>query len=207
MLRLGVLSELGKDENLGYARVSFDEVDMVSAWLPIRAFGTKTVKEWRPIEINSQVACLMDEECEQGVIVAVLWSDDDVPPKWATENTTGIVYEDGAKVYYDSKEHKLFVEMQDGATIKYDAKKHELNIDAPDSEINMTCKMLNIKGEVNIEGDTTIDGGQDVTGKIHAKGEIVSDVNVKAGATAIGLTTHRHTSTSATGITTAPTLP
>ena len=188
MFRLGIVSELGTGENLGFARVSFDEVDMVSSWLSLPSSGTKTVKHWQPIEVNSQVSCLMDEDCEQGYVAAVLWNDDDAPPDWATEDTIGIEFADGAKFYYD-------------------AKKHELTIDAPDTEINMTCKKINIKGDVNIEGDSNLDGKLKVTGNVDTDKEIVAKGNIKAGTLGYGLTTHRHTSTSATGVTTAPTVP
>ena len=33
MFRLGIISEIGEGENLGYARVSFDENEIVSGWL------------------------------------------------------------------------------------------------------------------------------------------------------------------------------
>ena len=35
MFRLGIISEIGEGENLGYARVSFDENEIVSGWLAI----------------------------------------------------------------------------------------------------------------------------------------------------------------------------
>jgi len=159
MLRLGVISELGSGEHLGFARVSFDEVGMVSGWLSLPSLGTKTVKIWYPIAINSQVACLMDDICEQGVIVAALWSKTDMPPKWAKENIIGIKFSDGVNVLYDSKEQKLI-------------------IDAPDSDINMTCKTLNLTGDLHLSGDQTVSG--DVT----AKGEVTSGV--------IKLTQHKH---------------
>jgi len=159
MLKLGVVSELGSGEWLGFARVSFDEVGMVSGWLSLPSFGTKTVKIWYPIAINSQVACLMDDMCEQGVITAVLWSKTDAPPGWANENATGIQFADGAKVLYNSKARELI-------------------IDAPDSDINMTCKTLNLTGNLHLSGDQTVSG--DVT----ANGEVTAGV--------IQLTQHKH---------------
>lgn len=170
MLRFGIISELGTGKNAGFARVSFDDTGIVSAWLSIPASHTKTAKSWQPIEINTQVACLMDEVCEQGAIVMALWSFTDTPPAWATENTLGIQYADGAQIYYDTKNKKL-------------------NINAPDAELNITCKKLNITGDVNITGDTK------VTGEVTATKEVT--------AATIALTTHKHpipTGTSGTPI-------
>ena len=136
MLRLGIISELGTGEYNGYCRVSFDEVEMVSAWLPLPSTGTKTCKVWQPLEVNSQVACLMDKECEQGVVVAALWSDADTPPEWANAQTMGVQFADGAQVYYDAGAHKLIV-------------------NAPDSEVEMTITKLKITGDVEVSGEVT----------------------------------------------------
>ena len=152
MLRLGKISELGTDKHLGFARVFFDEVNMVSGWLPLPSIGTKTVKHWQPIEINSQVACLMDDDCEQGYVAAVLWNDDDQPPEWAEDNS----------------EDRIGIQFADGATFYYDAKTHELIIEAPESEINITCKNLNLSGNLVIAGDQTVSGSITATGEVQA---------------------------------------
>ncbi|MDR0543154.1 MAG: hypothetical protein LBH19_13205, partial [Dysgonamonadaceae bacterium] len=105
MIRFGLLSELGTGENAGYARVHLDDVDMVSDWLALHSCATKTAKHWIPIEINSQVGCVIDDDTQQGFIVIVLWSDTDTPPDWANENTMGMLFADGAEFFYDSENH------------------------------------------------------------------------------------------------------
>lgn len=149
MLRLGIISEIGKGENLGYARVSFDENEIVSGWLAMPSLSTKSTKHWVPVEVNAQVACLMDERCEQGAIVLVLWSDTDTPPGWAGPDTMGVQFADGAEVFYNTKTHKLAV-------------------NAPDAELTIKCTKLNIEGEVNIKGNTN------VTGEVVASDEVTA---------------------------------
>lgn len=61
MFRLGIISEIGEGENLGYARVSFDENEIVSGWLAIPSMATYKTKHWIPVEVNAQVLCSMDE--------------------------------------------------------------------------------------------------------------------------------------------------
>ena len=201
MLRLGIISELGKDENLGFARVHFDDVDMVSAWLPLPSTGTKTVKHWQPIEVNSQVACLMDNECEQGYIAAVLWSDDDTPPDWCNENTVGIQFADGAKLYYDAENHKAIFEAPDTAL---DAKIKEAEIEASDN-MKLKCETLEITGDIDVTGDINVTGKIDTTGDITSNGT-VEGMQVKATATQTGLSTHVHP-TAAPGSPTSPPTP
>ncbi|MDR1120889.1 MAG: hypothetical protein LBM08_08220 [Dysgonamonadaceae bacterium] len=161
MIRFGLISELGTGENAGYVRVHFDDVDMVSDWLALPSIATKTAKQWIPIEVNSQVGCVIDDDTQQGFVALVLWSDTDTPPEWAGENTIGMKFADGAEMYYDSESHTL-------------------TLNAPDSELNITCKSLNVEGEVNIKGDTS------VTGQITASDEVT------AGAMKIKLTQHKH---------------
>lgn len=149
MLRLGVISEIGENENKGYARVSFDENGIVSGWLAMPSMSTKTTKQWVPVEINSQVACLMDENCEQGAIVLVLWSNDDTPPDWASPDTMGVLFADGTEIYYDSAAHKL-------------------SVNAPDAELAIKCTKLNVEGEVNIKGNTNVTGEVTATKEVTA---------------------------------------
>jgi phage baseplate assembly protein gpV len=136
MLRLGIISELGEGEHTGFARVSFDESDMVSDWLSLPSTTTKTAKQWVPVEVNSQVACLMDEQCKQGCIVAVLWSYADSPPEWANNNTVGIKFADDTEIYYDAADHTL-------------------TVNAPEAVLNFICKEINVTGDMNVDGDIT----------------------------------------------------
>jgi len=207
MLRLGVLSELGSGEHLGYVRVSFDEVDMVSAWLPLPSTATKTAKDWRPIEVGSQVACLMDSECEQGVVVAVLWSDADVPPDWANDQTVGIQFADGAKLYYDCDAHKAIFEAPDTSL---EAKIKEAEIEASE-KVKLKCDTLELTGDLKVTGDADITGDVSVTGAIDATNNIksmaaVEGLTVTATATQTGLGTHIHVS-AAPGSPTSPPTP
>ena len=168
MLKLGIISELGTGENLGYCRVDFDEVGMVSGWLPVPSLATKDTKHWHPTEVGSQVACLMDEECEQGVVVAALWSDTDTPPDWANDKTIGIQFADGAKLYYDFNAHKAIFDAPDSSL---QAKIKDADIEAKNN-IKLKCNTLEVSGDI------------DVKGKIDATGDI------KAGT--VSLQNHTH---------------
>lgn len=138
MLRFGKISELGKGENLGFARVHFDETDIASGWLQLPSTNTKaeSVKDWKPVAVNSQVACHMDDACEQGYIAMVLWSNTDTPPEWANDKNIGIEFPDGTKVFYDWSDRTL-------------------TVDAPGAELNIKCKKLNIDSDVFVTGEVT----------------------------------------------------
>jgi len=206
MLRFGIVSELGTGEWLGYCRVSFDEVKMVSFWLPILSGSTKTSKSWNSIEVGSQIACLMDKECEQGVALSAIWSDKDKPPDFANDKTVGIQFADGAKLYYDFDAKKGFLEAPE-TSLKAVIK--EADIEASD-KVKLKCETLELTGDLKVTGDATITGDVSVTGGIDATNNIKSKMAVEglsvkatlgAGTT---LSTHMHP-TAATGPPSPPT--
>ena len=75
MLRFGIVSQI--DPINVQARVSFEDDESTSFWLPV--LQTKTLKEkfYEMPDIGEQVACLMDENSEDGVILGAIYSAED----------------------------------------------------------------------------------------------------------------------------------
>jgi phage baseplate assembly protein V len=117
MLRFGKICELGTGKNLGFARVNFDDIDIVSGWLSLPSFGTKNIKKWCSIPVNTQVAVNLHNDGEQGLIIDALWSATDTPPTWANANTDGVQFADGTKIYYDNNSHELNIDLVGGTVI------------------------------------------------------------------------------------------
>jgi phage baseplate assembly protein V len=120
MLKYGKISEV--DYAKGFARVDFDEINIVSGWLSLPTFSTKGTKHFIPLEINTQVAVLMHPDGEQGEIIKAIWSTEDLPPAWADENTQGVQFSDGTKITYNQSTHKLIVELCNGGSAEINAK-------------------------------------------------------------------------------------
>lgn len=133
MLRYGLINELGTGENIGFARVEFDELGIKSGWISLPCSGSKSVKSWVTFPINTQVAVLMHKDGEQGVIIGSTWSDTDSPPSFASDTVRGIEFPDGMKIYYDWNSHKLSV--------------------LSANEISIECTDLKIKGDVKVTGN------------------------------------------------------
>ena len=76
MLRFGIVSQI--DPINVQARVSFEDDESTSFWLPV--LQTKTLKDkfYAMPDIGEQVACLMDENSEDGVILGAIYSAEDV---------------------------------------------------------------------------------------------------------------------------------
>jgi len=164
MLRYGLINELGKNENLGFARVEFDELGIKTGWLSLPCSGSKSVKSWVTFPVNTQVAVLMHSDGEQGEIIGSTWSDTDAPPSFASDKVRGIEFPDGTKIYYDWSSRKL-------------------TIDA-DKDIEIKCKDLKLTGDLEVTGSVKVKGSIDATMTIEAM--------TATPATKVGLSTHTH---------------
>lgn len=183
MLRWGLISEM--DTTKGFCRVKFLDDDIVSPPLQIVYASTQGTKFIMPLEINTCVACLMDQHGDNGVVIGAVYQDEDKPDEGATENAMRIVFADGAILEYD-----------------FNAKK--FTFDGADSEILVTCK----KAEVTASSGVKITGDVEITGdlKVGGKADVTNDVKAGVGPAVRSLLLHTHTVT-AVGSPTGPPLP
>ncbi len=106
MLRFGIVSQI--DPIKVQARVSFEDDESTSFWLPI--IQTKTLKDkfYAMPDIGEQVACLMDENSEDGVILGAIYSTEDVSTT-QSEKQLSINLEDGSYINADKENQTLTV--------------------------------------------------------------------------------------------------
>lgn len=124
-LMFGTIWETKPD--LGMARVEFAEDRITSALLPYLVQGSADTKFIFPLPIGAQVACLMDEHCEYGVILGPIYSEGDTPDG-GSEDVYRVVFKDGAEFQYDTAGHRFTAKVgdtqveisEDGVTIKRD---------------------------------------------------------------------------------------
>lgn len=98
-------------------RVEFPDRDdgegtaLVSGWLPVGQKKTLgDLEYWLPDE-GTQVACLMDRLCEDGVVLCAIYSDADPPPV-ADRNLFYRRFKDGSTIVYDRGAHKLSADIK-----------------------------------------------------------------------------------------------
>ena len=77
MLRFGIISQINALN--AQARVSFQDDESTSYWLPVLQTKTLNDKFYVMPDIGELVACLMDENSEDGVILGTIYSTEDVP--------------------------------------------------------------------------------------------------------------------------------
>lgn len=106
MLRFGIVSQI--DPINVQARVSFEDDESTSFWLPI--LQTKTLKDkfYAMPDIGEQVACLMDENSEDGVILGTIYSTEDVPVT-QSEKEISMNLEDGSYINANKESQTLTV--------------------------------------------------------------------------------------------------
>jgi phage baseplate assembly protein V len=105
------------DEASCRVRVEFPDRDdgegtaLVSDWLPVGQRKTLgDLDYWLPDE-GTQVACLMDEHCEAGVVLCAIYSDADPPPV-SNRDLYYRRFRDGSVIQYDRAGHKLSANIQ-----------------------------------------------------------------------------------------------
>ena len=121
MLRFGIVSQI--DPINVQARVSFEDDESTSFWLPV--LQTKTLKDkfYAMPDIGEQVACLMDENSEDGVILGAIYSTEDVPAV--------------------TSEKQISLNLENNSLI---------NIDKETNSLNITFENINLNGNINHTG-------------------------------------------------------
>lgn len=121
MLRFGIISQI--NPNLAQARVNFGDDDSTSFWLPI--LQTKTLKDkfYSIPDVGEQVACLMDDNSEDGVILGAVYSSEDIP----------VV----------TSEKQISLNLENNSLI---------NIDKETNSLNITFENINLNGNINHQG-------------------------------------------------------
>jgi len=128
MLKFGIVTNI--NPTLAQARVQFADDDVLSYWLPILQQKTQKDKFYAIPDIGEHVACLMDENSEEGVILGAIYSAlDDTPAN--SKNQLMIKFEDESFIKFDKETGIL--------TLKFSG------IDVI-SDINHTGKLQNSDG-------------------------------------------------------------
>lgn len=86
MLKYGKIEQIDKVN----AKVRFDDIGTISGWLQICQRGSYKLKTQEVPEIGTKVACLMDENLEDGCVIGAIYTDEETLPD---NDTTKIMVE------------------------------------------------------------------------------------------------------------------
>ena len=110
MLKFGIVTEVIPSK--GMVRVGFEEDGIVSFLLPVLMKSTKEDKYFHSLAVNERVVCLMDEFCENGVVIGAIYDASNIPDS-TSGTVTQVVFSDDTKVQYDRSTTELIVEVGD----------------------------------------------------------------------------------------------
>lgn len=178
MLRYGRISEI--DPQRGMARVTFDEDGIVSDWLQLVVKNSLSNKYEFSYDTNEFVACLMDENAEEGVILGALYHEGNTPPV-GNKDIAAVTFSDGTVVKYDRKNSKLHIECVGDVEITC----VKATVTASDS-VTIDAPTTDFLGDVNIQGGVSSNGNIEAVGDVKAgpAGARVSLLNhIHAGVT------------------------
>lgn len=182
MLRFGNITEI--DAAKGRARVHFEEDDIVSDWLPMVVKSSRENKHESWYDVGDFVACMMDKNVEDGVIVGAIYDDNNAPPI-GNKDVEAKTFSDGTVIKYDRSSSTLTVECVGDVSVQC------VNATVSASgQVTVDTPTATFTGDVNIDGGLSASGNIQTQGGIDATGEIHSDTQVSAGL--VGLTTHKH---------------
>lgn len=106
MLKFGTVTNI--NPLTAKARVEFADDNIISYWLPILQKKTLKDKYYSVVDVGEQVACLMDENCEDGVILGAIYTSlDEIPAISSSQHL--VKFEDGSFVEYNRDNEMLTV--------------------------------------------------------------------------------------------------
>jgi len=154
--------------------------------------------------INEQVACLMDENSEEGVILGAIFNDK-TPPNNAGDGIFRVKFDDDSVIEYNRNSHEYKLDIKGKINISADT---EINITSTAGEVKVNAlnatvtattlakiqaPAIQLTGAVAISGALTVGGTITAPGGGAISGDLKATGDVLAGT--VSLKTHRHTTT------------
>lgn len=104
VLKFGIVSDASR---FGYAKVYFEEDDIVTDWWPVVRATSLKDKTSYPLNVDEHVVCLADCHLEEGTVLGAIHNDVDTPDSGAGPGKFRKVFEDGTVLEYDKTAHKF----------------------------------------------------------------------------------------------------
>jgi phage baseplate assembly protein V len=192
--KFGIVSDIKP----GYAKVYFEEDDIVTDWWPVlRMTSLKDKQSW-PLNAREQVVCLCDERLHDGVVLGATHNDEDVPDPGAGDGKFRQVFEDGTVLEYDKVAHAFTGTIKGKVTIDAEG---DVTV-ATLTKATITAPEVDITGNVTIAGNLsfsgTLSGGS--AGAVSFDGTTLKAPDVMAGT--VSLKAHVHPGVTAGGAST-----
>lgn len=221
MLRFGQISNI--DPAKCYARVKFTDDEIVSDWLQIVVLGAISNQFFHIFDINEQVACLMDENSEEGIIIGAVFNDSKSPSN-GNKDLLRVQFSDDSFIEYNraSHEYNINVKGKINITSEGETKIEAQSVSVEADDVSVEAQAVSIQATtVDITAASSITGNLIVSGSVTAAsitapiisaggvevsgGNLTTSGEVTAGG--IGLKTHKHSGVTTGSGATGPSIP
>ena len=188
IIRIGIVTQVYDDR--ATVRVQFPDDDEEVSWeFPVLQRKTLRDKDyWLPDIGEHVVVVMLPYGQEQGFVIGALYSDAERPPE-STRDKKVIVFEDGTRIEYDRKNHKLYADVKGDVEVKVSGEltaevqgrvlvksSTEVTIQAPRINLQNNSPTIGyMEGDFLLEGTLTVRGHLEVEGDIHATGAIIDE--------------------------------
>ena len=188
VIRIGIVTQVYDDR--ATVRVQFPDDDKEVSWeFPV--LQRKTLKDkdyWLPDVGEHVVVVMLPYGQEQGFVIGAIYSDAEKPPE-STRDKRVIVFEDGTRIEYDRKSHKLYADVKGDVEVKVSGEltaevkenvliksSTQVTIQAPKINLQNNSPTIGyMEGDFLLEGTLTVRGHLEVEGDIHATGAIIDE--------------------------------
>lgn len=186
MLRSGKITEI--DVNKCMARVTFADDGVVSDFLQIVVMGALSTKFFHIFDINEQVACLMDDNSEEGVILGALFNEGTRPGEGVSKDIVRVLFPDDSVIEYDRASHEYRIDINGAVNITANVAMIEadsVQVDA--TTVSVVADSVTVDATtVAITGNVTVDGTITATGAVSSAVSLTAPVITGGGLTALG---------------------
>jgi len=160
LVQIGTVTESKSADGLALARVNV--LGRVTDFLPVMQSANSFKSHAAPIRAGEQVVVLSPYgDGDSGVIIGSLFNKGCKEPSDYSDTTEVLEYEDGTRIFYDTKDKVLTVDAANAITVK--CKSATLYADTVD--ISATTSHI---------GNVSIDGSLDVSGDVSSGGNVVT---------------------------------
>lgn len=97
MLKYGTVTEV---DPKGFVRVKIEEDEIVTQPIAVIFRRTSKDKDYMLPDVGDHVACLVDENCEDGVCLGAIYSEADAAP-YTDANKSGVKFSNGDVIEFD----------------------------------------------------------------------------------------------------------
>ena len=186
VIRIGIVTQVYDDR--ATVRVQFPDDDEEVSWeFPV--LQRKTLKDkdyWLPDIGEHVVVVMLPYGQEQGFVIGAIYSDAEKPPE-STRDKRVVVFEDGTRIEYDRKNHKLYADVKGDVEVKVSGEltaevkgnvlvksSTQVTIQAPKINLQNNSPTIGyMEGDFLLEG--TLTRHLEVEGDIHATGKILDE--------------------------------